>query len=462
MEKWANICYNLMKREILKSDFMKLFEKVLAKNIKEKLIEEGDRLIVGFSGGPDSVFLVEMLLKLREKMDFNIVLVHINHLLRGEDAQRDEEFSINYGKNKGLEVFARKIDIATLGKKNNLTLEEAGREARYNFYKEVLERTNSNKIALAHNKDDQIETFMFRLSRGTGLSGLEGILSKRAVFVRPISEIYKRDILNYLESNGISYCIDHTNFENEFTRNSIRLDLIPFIEQRYNPKFKDKIYSLIEEIREINSFIDGEIKDLSEKEVLSIDELLKFPKSVRGKILSRYLYKYGVEVNRKKIQLIEGILNKGGSQKISLDGRYELKKEYNLLKIEKNSDKMKNIEMQKLTIPGSVEFGNYMLKAELVTRDERGKDCFYTNLKLGDELLIRTREDGDRLTPTGMKGEKKLKDIFINEKIGKEQRDLIPIVVHNGKIVWIVGVRGDENYKSTENKCVKLSVRRTK
>lgn len=441
---------------------MSLFERVASRNKKESLVENGDRIVVGFSGGPDSVFLVEMLLKLREKIDFDIVLVHINHLLRGEEAQRDEDFSINYGKSKGLKVFARKINITSLGKEKGLSLEEAGREARYSFYKEVLEKSNSNKIALAHNKDDQIETFMFRLTRGTGLSGLEGIATKRDRYIRPISEIYKSEIVNYLDENNISYCIDSTNLENEFTRNSIRIDLIPFIEKRYNPKFKDKIFSLIEEIRDINIFIEKEIEQFSYDETINIESILKFPKSIRGKILSKYLYKYGLEVNRKKISLIESILEKGGSQEISLDSQYILKKEYNILKIQKINLIKNNIEEVTFTIPNKIKYGDYIIEAEYVERGEQNKNCFYTNLKLGDTLIVRGRKDGDKIIPTGMKGEKKLKEIFINEKIGKEKRDSIPLIVHNGNIVWIAGVRGNEKYNSTEKRCIKLSVRRTK
>lgn len=441
---------------------MSLFERVANRNKKESLVENGDRIVVGFSGGPDSVFLVEMLLKLREKIDFDIVLVHVNHLLRGEEAQRDEDFSINYGKSKGLKVFARKINITSLGKEKGLSLEEAGREARYSFYKEVLEKSNSNKIALAHNKDDQIETFMFRLTRGTGLSGLEGIATKRDRYIRPISEIYKSEIVNYLDENNISYCIDSTNLENEFTRNSIRIDLIPFIEKRYNPKFKDKIFSLIEEIRDINIFIEKEIEQFSYNETINIESILKFPKSIRGKILSKYLYKYGLEVNRKKISLIESILEKGGSQEISLDSQYILKKEYNILKIQKINLIKNNIEEVTFTIPNKIKYGDYIIEAEYVERGEQNKNCFYTNLKLGDILIVRGRKDGDKIIPTGMKGEKKLKEIFINEKIGKEKRDSIPLIVHNDNIVWIAGVRGNEKYNSTEKRCIKLSVRRTK
>jgi tRNA(Ile)-lysidine synthase len=441
---------------------MRLFDKIVRKNKKESLIESGDKIVVGFSGGPDSVFLVEMLLKLKEKIDFDLVLVHINHLLRGEEAQRDEDFSIDYGKRRGLEVFARKIDITTLGKEKGLTLEEAGREARYDYYHEIMRKIGGNKIALAHNKDDQIETFMFRLSRGTGLSGLEGIVSKRDMYIRPISEIYKSDILNYLDSNSIPYCIDSTNLENEFTRNSIRLDLIPFIEQRYNPRFKDKIFSLIEEIREINEFVKEEINSFTDVEVLNIDQILKFSKTLRGKILSNYLYRYGLELNRKKILLIESILEKGGSQEIFLNNEYILKKEYNLLKVLKKNSVKDSIKEIELIIPGKVIFGEYIITAEYTKRDEQNRNCFYTSLKEGDSVIIRGRKDGDKIIPTGMKGEKKIKDIFINEKIEKDRRESIPLVTYGDEIVWIAGIRGSEKYSCTDKECVKLSVRRTK
>lgn len=439
---------------------MRLFEKVEYKNRIENLIEAGDRLVVGFSGGPDSVFLVEMLLKLKKKMDFNIVLVHINHLLRGEEAQRDEDFSVNYGRDRGLEVFHRKIDITSIGKEKGLTLEEAGREARYDFYQEVLKKTNSNKIALAHNKDDQIETFMFRLSRGAGLSGLEGIVSKRDNYIRPISEIYKRDILQYLDENGIGYCIDSTNLENEFTRNSIRLDLIPFMEKRYNPKFKDKIFSLIEEIREVNSYLDKEIEFFSNEDILDIEKINKFPKVLRGKILSKYLYKYGIEVNRKKISLIESILIKGGSQEIDLNNDYILRKEYTLLKVEKRKTEIKKYEEIDLIIPGKIQFEEYIIEAKEGKRGEKNRDCFYVDLEKDSILKVRTRRDGDKLVPQGMKGEKKLKDILINEKVPQNKRDSIPLITYNDEIVWIAGIRGNEKYSSNKEHCIKLSIRR--
>lgn len=403
-----------------------------------------------------------MLMKLRENINFDMVLVHINHLLRGENSDGDEKFSIEYGKKKGLQVFSRKINITALGKDMGLTLEEAGRKARYDLFKEVFEKIGANKIALAHNKDDQLETFMFRLTRGAGLEGLEGIVAKRDVYIRPISEIYKKDIVEYLNKNSIPYRIDETNFENEFTRNSIRLDLIPFIEKRYNPKFKDKLYSLIEEIREVNKVLEIRLEEYVVNNKLSIEKLKKLDKYLLSKVLIQYLYSYGIEVSRKKIQLIEDILDKGGSKDISLNGEFVLKKEYDFLAIEKNTKKENQcIKEVELEIPGQIIFGEYVIEASFTDKILYDNQNFYTSLKMGDKLKIRSRKDGDRIIPIGMTSEKKVKDILINEKVPKEKRDTIPLVLYNEEIVWIAGIKGNEKYKNSDYKsCVKLNIRR--
>lgn len=441
---------------------MNLYKEILEKNRKNKLIEENDKIVVGFSGGPDSVFLVEMLVKLRENINFDMVLVHINHLLRGENSDGDEIFSLDYGKKKGLQVFSRKINITELGKDMGLTLEEAGRKARYDLFKEIFEKTGANKIALAHNKDDQLETFMFRLIRGAGLEGLEGIVAKRDTYIRPISEIYKKDIVEYLNENNISYRIDETNLENEFTRNSIRLDLIPFIEKRYNPKFKDKLYFLIEEIREANRVLEMKFEQYMVNNKLSIKKLKQLDKYLLSKVLIQYLYSYGIEVSRKKIQLIEDILYKGGSKDISLNREFILKKDYDFLGIEKNTKKEDNcIKEVELEVPGQITFGDYIIEAVLSNEILYDKQNFYTSLKKGDKLKIRSRNDGDRMIPIGMISEKKVKDILINEKVPKEKRDTIPLVLHNEEIVWIAGIKGNEKYKNSDYKsCVKLNIRR--
>ena len=296
---------------------MELFREILKVNKKYNLIENNDTIVVGFSGGPDSVFLVEMLKKLQNFINFKIYLVHINHLLRGKDAVSDENFSFEYAKKNNLEIFIKKIPVKEIAKEVGKTLEEVGREERYKFFSKIYKKVGANKIATAHNKDDQIETFLFRLIRGASLQGLEGIKIKNNNIIRPISEIYKKDILDYLNKNEIQYKIDKTNFENEFTRNSIRLDLIPFIEKRYNIKFKEKIFSLIEEIRENNQNNSLNLSDFIDSENRIILEKIKFLSNFNKKnLLGIFLNKKNITVNRNKIDEIESLIRSNGTKKI--------------------------------------------------------------------------------------------------------------------------------------------------
>ena len=160
---------------------MELFREILKVNKKYNLIENNDTIVVGFSGGPDSVFLVEMLKKLQNFINFKIYLVHINHLLRGKDAVSDENFSFEYAKKNNLEIFIKRIPVKEIAKEVGKTLEEVGREERYKFFSKIYKKVGANKIATAHNKDDQIETFLFRLIRGASLQGLEGIKIKNTI-----------------------------------------------------------------------------------------------------------------------------------------------------------------------------------------------------------------------------------------------------------------------------------------
>lgn len=436
---------------------MDLFKKFLSINKKYNLIEENDKIVLGFSGGPDSVFLAEMLLKLRKDMNIDFCLVHINHSLRGDMADEDEKFSCDYAKKNFLEIFHKKIDIKKIAKEKKKTLEEVGREERYRYFEEIYQKFKATKIATAHNKDDQIETFLFKLIRGTSLEGLEGIKSKKSNVIRPISEIYKSDILLYLDNNNISYRIDNTNFENEFTRNSIRLDLIPFIENRYNNKFKDKIYSLIEEIRENNSNYNISLADFVDNGKIRIDSLLNLSSFYIRKILGLYLYEKNIYVSRKKIEEIEKILFKTGMKKIDLSKKFELVKDYDFIFLkEKIVNFKEDLEELSLKIPASFYFGEYKIDIRKVNENEElksNKNNVFFYLPENAKIEIRTKKDGDRIKLSGMEASKKIKDIFINDKVTKDKRDRIPIILYEEQIIWAVGIRKGDFFlkKDSEN-----------
>ncbi|MGL6119274.1 MAG: tRNA lysidine(34) synthetase TilS, partial [Fusobacteriaceae bacterium] len=426
-----------------------MIKKIFSSIKQYKLLEDGETIVLGFSGGPDSVFLLEVLMEYKMKIDENlkIILVHINHLLRGEASDGDEEFVKEIGKKYDLQVFVKRIDIEKIGKDEKKGLEEVGREVRHRFFKNVLDKVKGDKIALAHNKDDQIETFMFRIIRGTSLEGLEGISRKRDNYIRPIIDIYKSEIMSYLDKKNIPYRIDKTNFENDFTRNSIRLDLIPFIEKRYNPKFKDKIYNLIGEIKEVNGENKINLKDFLEDEKLSVKKLEKESKYIQKKILNKFLNEKKVKSDRYKIESMIELLKKGGTKKISLNKEQFLLKEYEYIYIKtekalelEHKNKNDNTEIF-FKIPGMIKFGNFQITAEINNAEnekiKRGNTEFLTNLTVGDTLKIRTKKPGDKIIPTGMNSEKKIKDILINTKIPQEGRDDIPIILKEEEVVWI-------------------------
>ena len=423
---------------------MKLFREILNINKKYNLIESNDIIVVGFSGGPDSVFLVEMLKKLQHFFNFKIYLVHINHLLRGEDADSDENFSFEYAKKNNLEIFIKRIPVKEIAKEVGKTLEEVGREERYKFFSEIYEKVGATKIATAHNKDDQIETFLFRLIRGTSLQGLEGIKIKNNNVIRPISEIYKKDILEYLNKNEIQYKIDKTNFENEFTRNSIRLDLIPFIEERYNIKFKDKIFSLIKEIRENNNNNSLNLSDFIDLERRIILEKIKFLSNFdRKNLLGLFLNQKNIEVNRNKIDEINSLIKSNGTKKIDLNKTYRVVKDYTHLYIEeKKQDYTINNSTIQLKIPSEQVFNNFKISVEIAKNlyIPKEKNQYLLDTLYNDRIEVRYRKEGDSIF-LDENHSKKIKEIFIEQKIPKDIRDRIPIFLYNNNIFWIYNVK---------------------
>ena len=463
--------YNLRYGYEVKMISLEKFFKI--SNIR-KLINNNDKILVAFSGGPDSVFLAEILKFFQREIHFTFSLAHVNHMLRGESANNDEQFSIKYGMDNNLEVFTAQYDITKLAKEEKMTFEEVGRIKRYEFFHKLSKEHNFNKIALAHNKDDQIETFLFRLIRGTSLDGLEGIRSW-GQYIRPISHLFKKEIIDYLEKNNIKYCVDKSNLQCDYTRNSIRLELIPFIEKKYNSQFREKIYSLIEEIRESNSHTGinlGDYLDESGKK-LFLSSVLMESQIIQKKIIKEYIYRSiphsyerKIELSRRKIENIQNIILKNGEKKIDINKDYILFKDYLYLTIENKilltKEKLlkKNYDVIDLIVPGKIKLGNYTIEAKtyeventnlefLDLKDER---IFYTNIKEKEIISIRYRRNGDRIIPMGVNFQKKIKEIFIDKKIHKEKRDKIPIITYKEDIVWVVGIKKSEVFKYTKEK----------
>ena len=246
-----------------------LIDKVLNTIKKYHLIETGDILVLGVSGGPDSMTMIDILLKIKQtkQIAFHFVVAHVNHMIR-EEAIEDEEYVKNYCIKNDIQFYGKSIDVQKIANTNKISTEEAGRNARYEFFDEVLQKINGNKIAIAHNKNDKVETMIMNELRGCGIQGLKGIEPSRGKYIRPLIECERKEIEEYCKENHINPRIDKTNFENIYTRNKIRNIVIPYIEQEFNPNIIETMDRLSNLIVEQETYIQKQVEEIYRKIVL--------------------------------------------------------------------------------------------------------------------------------------------------------------------------------------------------
>ena len=248
-----------------------MLEEKVRKTIREyNLIEKNDSIVVGVSGGPDSMTLLSILLKLKEEFNLKIYVAHVNHMLR-ENAIKDEEYVKEFCEKNNIEIFIKKANISEIAQKEKIGLEEAGRNVRYNFFEEVLKNTESNKIAIAHNLNDKVETIIMNTLRGSGVSGLKGIEAKRKKYIRPLIEIERYEIEKYCIENKINPRHDESNDDNTYTRNKIRNIVIPYIKNEFNSNIIKTLNRLSEIIKEEDEYVQSETEKIF-KEILLTDE----------------------------------------------------------------------------------------------------------------------------------------------------------------------------------------------
>ena len=239
-------------------------QKVLETIRKYNLIVDGDKIVLGVSGGPDSICMLDNLREVKEEqiIEFEIYVAHINHMIR-EEAIDDEKYVQEYCKKYNIECFVKRADVQKIASEKKIGTEEAGRKVRYDFFEEVLQKTESNKIAIAHNKNDKIETIIMHLLRGSGLSGLKGIEPIRDnKYIRPLLECERTEIEQYCEDKKLNPRIDKTNFENEYTRNKIRNMVIPYIKQEFNPNIVQTLSRLSEVVTEEVEYVDKQTQKI--------------------------------------------------------------------------------------------------------------------------------------------------------------------------------------------------------
>lgn len=260
-------------------------KKVLETIEKYNLIENGDKLVLGVSGGPDSISMLKILNDIRNDknlhMEFDIIVAHVNHMIR-EEAKEDEKFVEDFCKKIDVPFYSKSIDIQKIANNNKIGTEEAGRNARYEFFDEILEKTNSNKIAIAHNKNDKVETMIMNMLRGSGITGLKGIVPiKNNKYIRPLIECERFEIEQYCKESNIDARIDRTNFENIYTRNKVRNVVIPYIKQEFNPNIIQTMDRLSELVKEEDEYLENTVKS-KYKELIIEENEKQFVMDLKG------------------------------------------------------------------------------------------------------------------------------------------------------------------------------------
>ncbi|TDT50302.1 tRNA lysidine(34) synthetase TilS [Fonticella tunisiensis] len=442
-----------------------MLQKIISTIEKYNMIKKGDGIVVGLSGGPDSVCLLHVLHSLKDKYGIKLYAAHLNHMIRGDEALRDEEFAKSFAESLGIPFFSKRIKVEEFARENRMSSEEAGRFLRYQLFDEVAESVGANKIALAHNMNDQAETIIMRFFRGSGISGLRGISPVRNnKYIRPIIGCSRDEIERYCEEQGLNPVIDSTNNEKIYTRNKVRLEIIPYIRKHFNPNIISNLYANAEIIRDEDEYlshvINMEYERIRKNEGIDIKEFNNLHIALKRRIIRIMIEKVKGNLNQIEGKHIEDcieLIERGKTGKlIELPEGVVAKIQYDIFKIS-SKQKRKDFE-EVLNIPGVTEISdeNIVISTRIFLNNfsnySDNKFIKYFDYdKIKDVLKIRNRRDGDYMYPKGMTGRKKLKDIFIDKKIPVEERNKIPLIVLENEVIWAFGIRDTRNYKIDEN-----------
>ena len=430
------------------------------KNIKKyNMIDTGDVLVLGVSGGYDSIMLLDIMYKLKKDFKYEIVVAHVNHGVRGKESDQDEKFVENRAKKYGIEFFSKKVDMNGYAKEKGISPEEAGRILRYSFFREILRKYLHGKIVVAHNKNDQSETVLMRIMRGTGIDGLRGIEYVNNEIIRPILNISRKEIEDYCIDNKLDPKMDSTNLETIYARNKVRLELIPYIEENFNENIIDTLFRfsniMVRDSEYLNKvtleeYIKIIIKKSDNKVTINNGQLISLDEAIKTRVIRRIIGDIlgnTIGIEERHIRDILKFSKEGNTGKyLNLPNNLLVKINYNKLSIEKSGINVKvryNYMITTNDIFNIPETGD-TLELTVIDRDEvdfnKDSNIEYFDLdKIKGDISVRNRRDGDRIKLFGSGGTKKLKNYFIDEKIERDEREILPILLFDDEIAWIIG-----------------------
>ncbi len=437
------------------------------------MLDEGDTVLVGVSGGPDSVALLHSLVTLGPKWSLRLVIAHLNHQLRGAIADQEAAFVGRLAASLGIPCEIGSKNVAEYGAEHRLSLQEAARVVRYAFYDEVAAKYSASKIALGHHADDNAESILMHLLRGTGPLGLTGIPPVRhGRIIRPLIGLIRKDILAFLELGGFEYMRDHSNIDTKYLRNRIRHELLPHLKERYNPNTVSALNRLASILRDEEDFWDQEVRRTLQDLVLdhTPDRLSLMTRGLPDlhPALLRRLVRHAVLSLKGELKRLGHVHVEAVARLIaepSPSGRLDLPQGVMVVR-----DREKVIFL--LGLPEEIVGFEYhipriqttfireigiLLKLSAYDADKISHPknypmttAIFDLTAVTFPLKVRNFKHGDRFKPLGMAGSQKVKTFFINHKVPRSQRLRCPILLSGGRIIWVGGYRIDDSAKVTE------------
>lgn len=467
-----------------------MIEKVESYVLEHNMIQFGDKILIALSGGPDSVCMMHMLVSLRNKYNLDLYAAHINHMMRGNESDKDEEYVRQICDQYKIKLFVKRVDINDIVLKEKISSELAGRRERYKFFEDIYIKENINKIAVAHNANDQAETILMRIMRGSGLEGVSGIRPVRDnKFIRPILCLSREEVESYCDINHLTPRIDKTNLETVYNRNKIRHDILPYMKEHFNKDIVNTInrFGLVASID--NDFIEGEADNamkkyykLNDKAGIIASDLFKEHEAIICRVIRRALTDVSGESKNFEMKHIYSIIKLHDNQTgkvIELPNNVTALNVYGDIKLDVNNkgigissdiNKCNKIYIDKKSINNVINFNfdKYSINMEIIDNKnlniKNNSLIKYFDCDKINNITIRYRENGDRIVPFGMKSTKKLKDILINLKVPKEERDSIPIIQFDNDIGWVVGIKISDIFRINNDtkKVLRISVEERK
>ncbi len=421
---------------------------------KYNMLSAGDTVVIGVSGGADSCALFHFLLSLREKMDLHLICCHVNHMLRGKDADSDEEFVRELCRKNGVEFRLLKTDVAKASSESKTSTEQCGRDIRYRFFEKTAAEYGA-KIATAHTASDNAETVIFNMTRGCGVNGLCGIPPVRGNIIRPLIEVTRSEIEAYCESNGISFVTDATNLTNEYTRNKIRHDVIPVL-SAINPSFEQTILKMSDRMRSnadhLKKTAESILKSAADEKGYRTEILKNCDEAVFAEIAAILAQKFDIVPDAVQTELIRKICTEGGA--VELKSKIFAVSKQGFLRIIKQSEKKQSspvkFDGQEIVVINDKKIRVSVLNIDEFNNGKKNNNFLFHNALDYDTIplsvFFRTRQSGDNFRLRGRKVTKTLKKLFIEMKIPMEQRNDIVILAHDSQVVWIEGIGAAESY----------------